>query len=77
MVDAMVTSYTLENLLEDTDYVVRVTARNREGESQPLTSDNIAALKPSSTCARVGMCGCRFSVCECGDACVCACAFGV
>ena len=54
MVDAMVTTYLLDNLLEDTDYIVRIIARNREGESYPLTSDTISALKPSSKCSITG-----------------------
>ena len=48
MVDAMVTSYVLDNLMDDTDYVVRIIARNREGESYPLMSDTISVFKPSS-----------------------------
>lgn len=48
MVDAFVTSYVIDNLLPDTDYVVRVMARNREGEGVPLTSEPIAPLKPAS-----------------------------
>ncbi len=48
MVDGFVTSYLLDNLLENTDYIVRIIARNREGEGFPLTSEAISALKPSS-----------------------------
>lgn len=50
MVDAMVTSYLLDNLMEDTDYIIRIIARNREGESQPLVSESISVLRPSSKC---------------------------
>ena len=39
--DATTTSYTLTNLREGKEYVVRVIAKNREGESFPLLSDFI------------------------------------
>jgi titin len=40
--DPTTRSWTLKNLREGKEYVVRVTAKNREGESLPLLSDFIA-----------------------------------
>lgn len=44
-VSASTTRHRLENLLEGQDYMVRVMARNKEGESMPLMSDIVPAPK--------------------------------
>ena len=44
-VNAKMTSYTITNLNEGTEYIARVIAKNPEGESLPLTSDFIAISK--------------------------------
>jgi len=44
-ISATSTSYTLTNLDEGAEYVVRVIAKNQEGESPPLMSDFIALPK--------------------------------
>ena len=43
VVDASTTRYTLKNLLDGQDYMVRVKARNREGEGLPLISEVVPA----------------------------------
>ena len=42
------TSYTLRDLTPGAEYVVRIIARNEEGEGTPLTSDVIAVPKTKS-----------------------------
>ena len=48
LLDSMTTSYTITNLREGYDYVIRVIARNREGESTPLLSETISVPKARS-----------------------------
>ncbi len=48
MVDGTVTRFRLDNLMEGQEHVVRIIARNREGESYPLMSDVISPLSRAS-----------------------------
>ena len=48
MVEPTTTAFTLADMSEDVEYFVRVTARNRAGDSFPLISDVIAPLKSHS-----------------------------
>ena len=43
-VDKDTTSFTASKLLEDNEYVFRVTAVNSEGESEPLESKDVVKL---------------------------------
>ena len=48
MLDSMTTSHSINNLREGSDYVVRVIAKNKEGESMPLLSETITVPKTRS-----------------------------
>ena len=50
-VSAMSTSLQLRDLTAGAEYIVRIIAKNQEGESLPLTSDFIAV--PKAKCKRV------------------------
>lgn len=51
--DPTTKSWTLQNLREGKEYVVRVTAKNREGESLPLISDFISVQETRSEWAHM------------------------